>query len=96
MKAFAEDLPPGSKLLRLGSQYWNDDGPYEVSLVVVIVKHGSKDVVMVKGLDKPLTYESGRALREWVRKNTSAQAIHFVRKKEQNKIYRTIHLKKKG
>ena len=85
MPIFIEDLPIGSKLVRIydeGKSYANRD-KYAVALVLVF----EDDAVEVKGLDKPLTLKQIKELKRSV--NEFGLPIVADRNKRQ-KIYNKV------
>lgn len=93
MKAISETLPPNSQLLRIGEDDWNDDGPYDLCIVITPIFF--EQSIMVRGLDKQLLPSHWRAVKEWVINNyPSAREIVFTRKKDGNKIYRSLPIRK--
>lgn len=89
MKAIGEPLPPHSQLVRIGEDDWNDDGPYDLSIVITPMSFNQ--TVMVRGLDKPILPSHWRAVKEWVITNfPSARELVFTRKLNGEEIYRSL------
>lgn len=89
MKVFDELLPPGSRLIRVGGDSWNDDGPY----CVAVVGHESSQTsleLVIKGLDKPLRPSHWRAVMNYAWER-GYESISFRRKRdgrEEEKVLR--------
>ena len=90
MNVSTELLPPGARLLRIGAEDWNDDGPYCIKLVVV----SKGDDLIIKGLDKTMKPSHWKAIIQWADEQGYDRLL-FSRKRAGKEIQKVVQVKRK-
>lgn len=78
-------------ILRVGSDQWDDDGPYYVSMVAI---EQGDETVRLEGLDKPLRPSHWRAIRKWAG-DEGYSTILFTRKRAGKVFTKRVPTKRK-